>query len=88
MTLKTSEFEKGNAFDVIYLDFANVFDTVPHDKLLDKMKSYGIEGKLFKRLKNRLTGRKQCVVFNGESSDLINVDYGVPQGSVLGPLAF
>ena len=38
----TSELEKGNAFDVIYLDFANVFDNVPHDKLLDKMKSYGI----------------------------------------------
>ena len=84
----TSEFEKGNAFDVIYLDFAKAFDTVPHDKLLAKMKSYGIEGELFKWFKNWLTGRKQCVVLNGESSDLINVDSGVPQGSVLGPLAF
>ena len=67
------------------VDFAKAFDTVPHNKLLAKMKANGIEGKIYDWFKNWLTGRKQCVVLNGESSDLVNVDSGVPQGSVLGP---
>ena len=88
LEIVTSEVDNGNYFDIIYLDFAKAFDTVPHNKLLAKMTAYGIEGKIYDWFKNWLTGRKQCVVINGESSDLVNVDSGVPQGSVLGPLAF
>ena len=88
LEIVTSEVDKENYFDIIYLDFAKAFDTVPHDKLLAKMKAYGIVGKIYDWFKNWLTGRKQCVVLNGEFPELINVDSGVPQGSVLGPLAF
>ena len=64
------------------------FDTVPHDGLLSKLKHYGIDDKIWLWISNFLKQRKQLVVVDGIQSDLVTVDSGVPQGTVLGPILF
>ena len=70
------------------LDFSKAFDTVPHNKLLHKIESYGIRGTTLKWINNFLTQRKMSVIVEGERSRQVDVDSGVPQGTVLGPLLF
>ena len=70
------------------LDFSKAFDTVPHNKLLHKIESYGIRGTTLKWINNFLTKRKMSVIVEGERSRQVDVDSGVPQGTVLGPLLF
>ena len=53
-----------------------------------KLKQNENSGKLLKLFESYLYNRKQCVIINGSYSDYANIESGVPQGSVLGPLFF
>ena len=74
--------------DIVYLDFSKAFDKVPRLRLLEKIKAHSINGRLLKWIENWLTNRQQRVVLNGSYSEWSKVESGVPQGSVLEPLAF
>ena len=69
---------------VILLDFTKAFDSVPHQRLLAKLKGYGICGNLLNWLTHFIVGRKQRVSFRGHFSPWAMVTSRVPQGSVLG----
>jgi len=70
------------------MDFSQAFDKVSHCLLTHKLDHYGVRGKSNIWIRNFLSNRKQAVVVEGETSDYINVESGVPQGSVLGSSLF
>ena len=80
--------DEGEDVDVIYLDFKKAFDKVPHRRLLAKLQSYGIQGKVLDWIQEFLTERKQRVVINGSESEWSDVTSGIPLGSVIEPTLF
>ena len=65
------------------------FDTVNHNILLKKLNHYGIKGSNLKRFASYLSNRKPFISFNQtEKSSDLQIEYGMPQGSILAPLLF
>ena len=83
-------FEDPSSLEVraVFLDISKAFDKVWHEGLIFKLKQNGVSGKLLKFFESYLLNRKQRVALNGSYSNYANIESGVPQGSVLGPLLF
>src|SRR4051812_11698029 len=72
----------------IFFDLQKAFDTVDHGILLSKLYNYGIRGLMYNWFQDYLRDRKQYTVVNSVQSLHGDINCGVPQGSVLGPLLF
>ena len=72
---------------LVFLDLTNAFDSVNHDILLLKLEHYGICSSANQLIKSFLS-RKQFVSIKGAKSKLLQNNYGISQGSILGPLLF
>lgn len=72
----------------IFIDLQKAFDSIPHTILLEKLFKYGIRGVTLNIFESYLKNRKQFTALNNAKSDALNVTYGTPQGSNLGPLLF
>ena len=71
------------------LDLSAAFDTIDHNILLNLLQNdLGIRDKALHWFHSYLANRSQCVIIDDEQSTPLNLPYGVPQGSVLGPLLF
>ena len=80
--------DKGDLAIGVFVDFQKAFDTVNHKILLRKLEHYGICGIANKWFSSYLSKRKQMVSIGGATSSTRDIEHGVPQGSVLGPLLF
>ena len=72
----------------IFIDLSKAFDTIDHSTLLTKLDRYGIRGNANCLIKSYLSNRTQYTEVLNEKSENLIIRYGVPQGSVLGPLLF
>ena len=74
---------------VVFLDLSAAFDTIDHTILVNRLRNdYGLSGKALDWLESYLTDRYQSVHIKDNSSEYTKLNFGVPQGSVLGPLLF
>ena len=71
-----------------FIDLKKAFDLVDHHCLLHKLQHYGVRGRSLTWFRNYLTIRSQKVQYGKELSSSLPLDFGVPQGSLLGPLLF
>lgn len=81
--------DSGNLAVLSLLDLSAAFDSVDHDTLLTRLhRSYGLTGAVLNWFKSYLTDRTQSVRCASTYSNNRSVKFGVPQGSVLGPILF
>ena len=74
---------------LLLLDMSSAFDTVDHRLLLDRLcNRFGFRGQVLKWFESYLHNRMQFVMIDGAKSDVKDLQFGVPQGSVLGPILY
>ena len=80
--------DKGGVPLAIFIDLSKAFDNLDHDKLLYKLKCYGLTGNSKNLLKCYLTNKQQYVHYDNTDSNFLKITTGVLQGSILGPSLF
>jgi hypothetical protein len=78
---------KGEVTMAILADFSKAFDTVAYETVLKKLRGQGFSKSFLVWVTNYMTGRKQFVQIDDKKSSPLNVNFVVPQGSILGPIS-
>ena len=73
---------------VIALDFSKAFDSVKHDALLSKMALLNIPDPIYNWLVDFFTDRKHCIIFQGLTSEVLDITASIIQGSAIGPVSY
>ena len=72
----------------MFVDFAKAFDCIDHNLLIRKLACYGLSSNTLELVSSFLCDRQQVMFSHSSCSSSLPIKYGVPQGSVLGPLLF
>ena len=80
--------DKKEVCGAILTDLSKAFDCISYDLLIAKLNAYGFDKNALNVIHNYLFGRSQKTKVGSSFSDLLDILYGVPQGSILGPLLF
>ena len=84
----TDNYNNTNHTSCVFVDYKKAFETLDHDILLGKLVEYNFDKNSIEWLQSYFGNRRHVVKCTGTTSSEIRVKYGVPQGSVLGPLCF
>ena len=85
--LRKIQDNKG-VFAAVFSDLSKTFDCISHELLISKLNAYGFDIKSLNFILTYFTCRKQKAKIGSSFSDILNILFGVSQGSILGPLLF
>ena len=80
--------DSSGAFGALTTDLSKGFDCFHHELLIAKDDTYGFDTKSVKLIQQYLLNRKQSVKRGNAYSSSKEIFYGIPQGSIIGPLIF
>ena len=80
--------DNSEMFGALLTDLSKAFDCLEHELLIAKLNAYGFSLTALTLVHNYLSNRKQRTKINSTYSSLLEIIFGVPQGSILGPLLF
>ena len=83
-----SSVDKGKAFGVLLTDLSKAFDCLSHELIIAKLNAYGFSLSAQKLMQSYLSERKQRTKINQAYKPCEEILFGVPQGSILGPILF
>ena len=81
-------YEDDRVTAVVLLDMSAAFDLVDKEILIGELKLYGLDDKSSSWMESYMSQRSQRVFLDGELSDTLPVEVGVPQGSIFGPILY
>ena len=80
--------DKGDVTGALLTDLSKAFDCISHDLLIAKLHAYGFDTNSLRLIHSYLSERQQRTKIDSTFSSWADIIYGVPQGSILGPLLF